>query len=121
VPAITIRDGYGPTETTAQIGNPPGAPLKASSMGRTLPGYQIVLWHAEGEPTDEGEICSDLAHRPTALMNGYADDTEKTVQDMTFALHRVQHPAQDHFWQDPLGGCERSGKSTSGCRPHSGT
>ena len=79
---ITIRDGYGQTETTAQIGNPPGAPLKAGSMGRPLPGYRIVLLDADGQPADEGEICIDLAHRPTALMNGYADDEVKTAEAM---------------------------------------
>ena len=79
---ITIRDGYGQTETTAQIGNPPGTPLKAGSMGRPLPGYRMVLLNADGEPADEGEICIDLAHRPTALMNGYADDADKTAEAM---------------------------------------
>ncbi len=79
---ITIRDGYGQTETTAQIGNPPGAPLKSGSMGRPLPGYRMVLLNADGEHADEGEICIDLAHRPTALMNGYADDVDKTTEAM---------------------------------------
>ena len=40
---ITIRDGYGQTETTCQIGNPPGQPLKLGSMGRPLPGYHVAL------------------------------------------------------------------------------
>ncbi len=79
---LTIRDGYGQTETTAQIGNPPGAALKAGSMGRALPGYRIALLDTEGQPADEGEICIDLAHRPTALMNGYADDADKTTEAM---------------------------------------
>lgn len=79
---ITIRDGYGQTETTAQIGNPPGAPLKPGSMGRPLPGYRIVLRDADGEPADEGEICIDLSARPLALMNGYADDPDKTAEVM---------------------------------------
>jgi acetyl-CoA synthetase len=79
---ITIRDGYGQTETTAQIGNPPGAMLKPGSMGRPLPGYQMVLLGPDGQPCDEGEICIDLAHRPTALMNGYADDAAKTAEAM---------------------------------------
>jgi len=35
---LTIRDGFGQTETTAQVGNPPGASLKPGSMGRPLPG-----------------------------------------------------------------------------------
>ncbi|MCM5569575.1 AMP-binding protein [Burkholderiaceae bacterium FT117] len=79
---ITIRDGYGQTETTAQIGNPPGAPLKPGSMGRPMPGYPIALLDADGRPGDEGEICIDLSRRPLALMNGYADDPEKTAEVM---------------------------------------
>jgi acetyl-CoA synthetase len=79
---ITIRDGYGQTETTAQIGNPPGARLKPGSMGRPLPGYRIVLLDPNGQPGDEGEICIDLSHRPLALMNGYADDADKTAEVM---------------------------------------
>ena len=79
---LTIRDGYGQTETTAQIGNPPGQALKPGSMGRPLPGYPIVLLDAEGKPADEGEICIDLARRPLPLMDAYADDTEKTAEAM---------------------------------------
>lgn len=79
---LTIRDGYGQTETTAQIGNPPGQTLKPGSMGRPLPGYPIVLLDAEGKPADEGEICIDLARRPLPLMDAYADDTEKTAESM---------------------------------------
>jgi acetyl-CoA synthetase len=79
---LTIRDGYGQTETTAQIGNPPGAALKPGSMGRPLPGYPMVLLDPDGQPAEEGEICIDLAHRPTALMNSYADDADKTTEAM---------------------------------------
>ncbi len=79
---ITIRDGYGQTETTAQIGNPPGATLKPGSMGRPMPGYRITLLDVDGKPADEGEICIDLAHRPVALMTGYADDVEKNAEVM---------------------------------------
>ncbi|MBO9666751.1 MAG: AMP-binding protein, partial [Bdellovibrio sp.] len=39
---ITIRDGYGQTETTAQIGNSPGQKNKPGTMGRPLPGYSIM-------------------------------------------------------------------------------
>jgi acetyl-CoA synthetase len=79
---ITIRDGYGQTETTAQIGNPPGMTLKPGSMGRPLPGYRIALLDPDGRPADEGEICIDLSDRPLALMNGYADDADKTAEVM---------------------------------------
>ncbi|RZU75675.1 acetyl-CoA synthetase [Micromonospora kangleipakensis] len=76
---VTVRDGYGQTETTAQIGNPPGAPVKPGSMGRPLPGYVVTLLDpVTGEPGDDGEVCLDLAHRPTALMVGYHGDDELT-------------------------------------------
>ncbi len=79
---LTIRDGYGQTETTAMVGNPPGAILKSGSMGRPLPGYAVALLDVDGKPASEGEICIDLSRRPVALMNGYADDAGKTAEAM---------------------------------------
>jgi acetyl-CoA synthetase len=70
---LTLRDGYGQTETTAQVGNTPGQPVKPGSMGRPLPGYRIALLDADDKPAEEGEVCIDLAHRPTGLMAGYED------------------------------------------------
>ena len=35
---LTIRDGFGQTETTASVANTPGQPVKPGSMGRALPG-----------------------------------------------------------------------------------
>ncbi|HEU4326145.1 MAG TPA: AMP-binding protein [Roseiflexaceae bacterium] len=76
---LTIRDGFGQTETTAQIGNPPGQPLKPGSMGRPLPGYTVALLDPiTGAPGDEGEICLDLGARPLGLMTGYQGDDERT-------------------------------------------
>jgi acetyl-CoA synthetase len=71
---ITIRDGYGQTETTAQIGNSPGQALKAGSMGRPLPGYRITLLDEEAGVREEGEVCISLEPRPAGLMAGYEDD-----------------------------------------------
>lgn len=76
---ITIRDGYGQTETTCQIGNPPGQTLKLGSMGRPLPGYRIILLDANGRPSVEGEIGIALDPRPVGLMVGYENDPEKTA------------------------------------------
>jgi len=77
---ITIRDGFGQTETTAQIGNPPGQPVKPGSMGRPLPGYTIALLDADGQPAAEGEVALVLGeHRPVGLMAGYAGDPDKTA------------------------------------------
>ena len=79
---LTIRDGFGQTETTAQVGNPPGQRLKPGSMGRPLPGYTVVLVAADGSVGDEGEICLDLRQRPVGLMQAYLDDAEKTAEVM---------------------------------------
>lgn len=71
---LTIRDGFGQTETTALIGNTPGAPVKPGSMGRPLPGIPVeIVDPVSGEPAEEGEICLRLDPRPVNLMSGYAD------------------------------------------------
>ncbi|HVT69113.1 MAG TPA: AMP-binding protein [Trebonia sp.] len=80
---ITVRDGFGQTETTAQVGNPPGQPVKAGSMGRPLPGCPVVLVDpVTGERSRDGEICLDLAQRPLALMTGYAGDAARDADAM---------------------------------------
>ena len=81
---VRIRDGFGQTESTVQIGNPPGQTVKPGSMGRPIPGYPIVLVDAAtGEAgVDEGEICIDLAQRPLGLMVGYAGDADRNAEAM---------------------------------------
>jgi acetyl-CoA synthetase len=72
---ITVRDGFGQTETTAQVGNTPGQPVRLGSMGRPLPGYAVVLVDpVTGAVGRDGEICLDLSRRPLGLMTGYLDD-----------------------------------------------
>ncbi|MGZ4486105.1 MAG: AMP-binding protein [Nocardioidaceae bacterium] len=80
---LTIRDGYGQTETTAAVGNTPGATVKPGSMGRPLPGYSVVLVDpATKQPSDDGEICLDLASHPLALMTGYQGDADRNAKAM---------------------------------------
>ncbi|HZZ89277.1 MAG TPA: AMP-binding protein, partial [Caulobacteraceae bacterium] len=68
---LTIRDGYGQTETTAQLANSPGQPVRAGSVGRPLPGYDLALLNADDEEADEGEVAVRLRQRPAGLMRGY--------------------------------------------------
>jgi acetyl-CoA synthetase len=77
---LTIRDGFGQTETTALIGNPPGQPIKIGSMGRPLPGYAIELISADGTVGEEGEICINITGGRGGLMQGYADSADKTAE-----------------------------------------
>ena len=71
---LTIRDGYGQTETTVQVGNSPGQELRVGSMGRPMPGYRIKLLNIDDEEVSEGEICIVLNPAPLALMRGYQLD-----------------------------------------------
>ena len=86
---VTIRDGFGQTETTLAIGNSPGQPVKPGSMGRPMPGFAVALVDVAGGavfPVDgsvaagEGEICLDLRHRPVSLMAGYFGDEKLSAE-----------------------------------------
>lgn len=81
---LTIRDGYGQTETTASVGNPPGASVRPGSMGKPLPGVPVLLVDVlTGRPVDgpgEGEICLDLGASPLCLMRGYRGDARLAVE-----------------------------------------
>jgi acetyl-CoA synthetase len=85
---LTIRDGYGQTETTAQIGNPPGQRIKPGSMGRPLPGYRIRLIDPDGAESQEGAVCIDLAAAPAALMRGYQQD-DGGIEPVAGTLYRT--------------------------------
>jgi acetyl-CoA synthetase len=83
---LTIRDGYGQTETTAQVGNTPDAVVKPGSMGRPLPGVPVALVDPlTGRPVEgagEGEICLDLSAHPLPLMTGYQGDPDRNAEAM---------------------------------------
>src|SRR3984885_11592228 len=85
---ITIRDGYGQTETTALVGNTPGQKVKQGSMGRPLPGYRVELLDADGAAATEGEVCLNLDPRPIGLMQGYQAD-DGSVRALDAAVYRT--------------------------------
>ncbi|WP_323119963.1 AMP-binding protein [Burkholderia alba] len=89
---VTIRDGYGQTETTCLIGNSPGQPVVAGAMGRPMPGYRIVLLDPDGTPSAEGEVALPVGAdvpRPVGLMNGYANNPEATAHAMRDGHYRT--------------------------------
>lgn len=90
---LTIRDGYGQTETSALVGNTPGSAVIAGSMGRPLPGLPVVLVDpataARVEGAGEGEICLDLASRPVSLMTGYQGDPERHAEAMAGGFYHT--------------------------------
>ncbi|SDN06660.1 acetyl-CoA synthetase [Geodermatophilus siccatus] len=81
---LTVRDGYGQTETTAQVGNTPGSEVRPGSMGRPLPGVPVALVDPVSgrrvEGPGEGEICLDLSQHPLPLMTGYQGDPDRDAE-----------------------------------------
>ena len=90
---LTIRDGFGQTETTASVGNTPGQSIKVGSMGRALPGVPVVLVDpATGNPLrgpGEGEICLDLSAVPLTLMTGYQGDPVRNADAMAGGFYHT--------------------------------
>ncbi len=88
---VTIRDGFGQTETAVQVSNSPGQVLKTGSMGRSSPGYRVELLDpVSGAPgAAEGEIALDLSERPVGLMTGYHGDPERTAEAMAGGYYRT--------------------------------
>jgi len=79
---VTIRDGYGQTESVCLVCNLPGMPVKPGAMGMPTPGPGVVLIDEEGNPVPQGEI-GEIALRPgnPAIFDGYwhAPDLDEAV------------------------------------------
>ncbi|MFG2333161.1 AMP-binding protein [Streptomyces sp. NPDC048604] len=88
---VTIRDGFGQTETAVQVSNSPGQRLKEGSMGRPSPGFRVELLDpVTGKPgAQEGEISLDLSADPVGLMTGYHGDPERTAEAMADGYYRT--------------------------------
>ncbi|MCE4615127.1 MAG: AMP-binding protein [Desulfurococcales archaeon] len=80
---ITVREGYGQTETTLQIGYFPGIEVKPGSMGKPAPGYHIVLTDVDGNPVQpgyDGQITIKIEpEKPYGLLRSY-DSPEKNKE-----------------------------------------
>lgn len=90
-----IRDGYGQTETTVQVANPPGERITIGAMGRPMPGYAVELRDpTTGAVAEEGEICLRLDNPPVGLMKGYFNDEATTSQAMREGVYHTGDIAQ---------------------------
>jgi acetyl-CoA synthetase len=99
---LTLHDGYGQTESTCMVGNPPGLAVRAGSMGKPMPGYRMVLLDTDDREADEGELAVQLQPAPTGLMQGYIDQPEKTTELLAGAYYRTsdvaRRDADGYYW-----------------------
>jgi acetyl-CoA synthetase len=87
---LTIRDGFGQTETVLTLGNFPGQTVKLGAAGKPSPGHHVVLLDAEGNESNDGEIAIRLTPtRPVSIMPGYVDDAERTARCMEGGYYRT--------------------------------
>jgi len=100
---LPIYEGYGQTETTLQLATFPCMTPKPGSVGKPVPGWDIVLLDAEDKPVspgEEGEICVRVAEpRTLGLFNHYLDDPERTAA----AEHGGVYHTGDKAWMDEDG------------------
>jgi acetyl-CoA synthetase len=78
VTGITIREGYGQTETVAIVGMFQCIPFRAGSMGKPSPGFDVRVIDHEGRevaPGQEGDIAVRVKpERPVGMFAGYLGD-----------------------------------------------
>lgn len=78
---LTIRDGFGQTESTCMVANLPGHPLKYGSMGKPTFLYEVLIADDEGNELpayEEGNICVRThTGKPNGLFKGYLYDKVK--------------------------------------------
>ncbi len=103
---LTIRDGYGQTESTLMIGNFPGSEVRLGSMGRPSFLYQVLLVDEKGRelpPDEEGDIAVRLAPRPVGLFSRYLGlPTDRYAAVVPTGLYRTGDRAyrdkEGRFW-----------------------
>ena len=80
---LTIRDGYGQTETVVLVANFPGIEVRPGSMGKPSPGFTVDVVDDEGDPLPagkEGDIAVRVKpERPVGLFKEYWNDPEATA------------------------------------------
>jgi acetyl-CoA synthetase len=100
---LPIYEGYGQTETSLQIATFPCMKPKPGSIGKPVPGWDIVLLDSEDNvcpPGVEGEICVKIKDgKPFGLMDGYLKEPEKTADATRNGYYRTG----DKAWMDEDG------------------
>jgi acyl-coenzyme A synthetase/AMP-(fatty) acid ligase len=78
---LTIRDGYGQSETILLVGNFPGMPVKPGSMGLPMPGHRVEVIDGAGVALAPGEVGDVALHgAPPSLFLGYWQDEAATAR-----------------------------------------
>ena len=103
---LTIRDGYGQTESVILCASFPCIEPKAGSMGRPAPGIDLQVIDDEGnivEPDTEGDIAVRIKPQaPQGFFREYRNDPERTAAtrrgDWYVTGDRAYRDEDGYFW-----------------------
>jgi len=92
---VTIRDGYGQTESVCLVCNLPGMPVKPGAMGLPTPGPGVVLIDEDGKVVAQGEI-GEIALKPDspAIFDGYWNAPELDAEAFSGGWYRTKDLAR---------------------------
>jgi long-chain acyl-CoA synthetase len=79
VPSVSIRQGYGLTETAALVSTNPIGHEQPGSVGRPVPGTEIQVLDDQGQPLATGEI-GEICCRSPGVMRGYWRSPDATAE-----------------------------------------
>lgn len=103
---LTIRDGYGQTETVVLCGSFPSIEARFGSMGKPAPGIELAVVDEDGKVVDtgcEGDIAVKVKpEAPQGLFLGYKNEPEKTAAtfrgDWYITGDRATVDEDGYFW-----------------------
>ncbi|WP_209631222.1 AMP-binding protein [Methanofollis sp. W23] len=102
---ITIREGYGQSETVCAIATFPCLEPKLGSMGRPSPGWHVEVHDEEGHPLgayEEGRIAISLDPRPVGLIVEYLDNPEANAESFQNGFYytgdRAYYDDDGYYW-----------------------
>jgi acyl-coenzyme A synthetase/AMP-(fatty) acid ligase len=100
---ITIRDGYGQTETILLVGNYPGQEVRPGAMGLPMPGMRVEVIDERGATMPTGEVGDIAVHgRPPGLSREYWKDPAATARtrrgEWYLTGDRAWRDADGYFW-----------------------
>jgi acetyl-CoA synthetase len=97
---LTVYDGYGQSETTVLVANYRSMPVRPGSMGKPVPGWDVEVLDASGEPAPDdvvGNIAVRVSDpRPVGLFKEYHRDADANAQSFRDGWYYTG----DKAWRD---------------------
>lgn len=101
-----IYDGYGQTETVNMVANYRCVPIKPGSMGKPVPGFDIVILDENGQEQpcgNEGHLAVRVRpNRPVGFFHGYINDAESTAYsfrgDFYYTGDKAYKDSDGYIW-----------------------